>query len=287
MKLVMVHGRAQEGKDPAALKKDWMDALGYGAARANVTIPPSTVVEFPYYGDKLIALLAQLSTPLGTQINAKGPNPDADQSLRGEIIADLAVAVGITDNDIRRELGTEPIQRGPQNWGWVQATLRAIDRIPGLNSDALDLFTRDVYAYLQYPGVRGAIDAIVRASIGSEPCVLLAHSLGTIVAYNVLVKRASAPPCLRFVTVGSPLGIRGVKRKLDSPLQHPACVQQWFNAYDDRDVVALVALDARNFDVTPPIENKNNVMNFTDNRHGIAGYLADPVVARKVVELLA
>ena len=27
-------------------------------------------------------------------------------------------------------------------------------------------------------------------------------------------------------------------------------------------------------------------MNFTDNRHGIAGYLADPAVARKIVELL-
>jgi len=50
--------------------------------------------------------------------------------------------------------------------------------------------------------------------------------------------------------------------------------------------MALLALDARNFDVDPPIENKSDVKNFTDNRHGIAGYLADPVVARKLVEFL-
>jgi hypothetical protein len=47
-----------------------------------------------------------------------------------------------------------------------------------------------------------------------------------------------------------------------------------------------VPLDAKNFDVAPPIENKRDVMNFTDNRHGIAGYLADPVVAAKIVEYL-
>jgi pimeloyl-ACP methyl ester carboxylesterase len=282
MKLVMVHGRAQEGQDPVVLKKEWMDALGYGAARANVGIPPGTTVAFPYYGDRLVALLAELATPLGMEINAKGPNPDADQVLR-----DIAVAVGVTDDDVRRELAGAPTPKGPRNWEWVQATLRAIDRIPGLNSHAIDLFTRDVYAYLQYPGIRAAIDGIVRAAIGNDPCVVLAHSLGTVVAYNVLVQRDPAPPLPRLVTVGSPLGIRGIKRKLDPPLRHPACVTHWFNAYDDRDVVALVPLDARNFDVTPPVENKSDVMNFTDNRHGIAGYLADPVVARRVVELLA
>jgi hypothetical protein len=66
-------------------------------------------------------------------------------------------------------------------------------------------------------------------------------------------------------------------------LVSPPCVGQWFNAYDDRDVVALSPLDARTFNVTPPIENKSDVLNFTDNRHGIEGYLADSVVARQVV----
>ena len=77
-----------------------------------------------------------------------------------------------------------------------------------------------------------------------------------------------------------------MKRYLETPLRSPACVRDWFNAYDDRDVVALVALDDKAFDVNPRIENKGDVLNFTDNRHGIAGYLADPVVAAKIVEFL-
>jgi len=287
MNLVLVHGRAQEGKDHVALKKQWLDALAYGMSRANVSLPPGTTIEFPYYGDALANMVAQLSTPLGMDINAKGPNPDTEQDLRGEIILEMAAASGITDDDVRKELGGQPTQKGPENWEWVQAVLRAMDRVPGINSRFIDLVTRDVYVYLQYNAVRMTIDGIVNHAIDDDPCVVVAHSLGTVVTYNVLSRRNAVPAIPRLVTVGSPLGINGIKRKLDTPLRHPACVLNWFNAYDDRDVVALTALDAQNFGVTPPIENKSDVQNFTDNRHGIEGYLSDPVVAKKIVELLS
>ena len=231
-------------------------------------------------------LVRQLSTPLAIDGTARGTESDVEKRLRGEILEDLAAAMGVTRADIEYELAGQPVPRGPENWGWVQAILRAVDRIPGVNSTAIDLFTRDVYVYLSYPGVRAKIDRFVAAAFGNEPCVVLAYSLGTIVAYNVLLSRPTAPPVVRFITVGSPLGIRGIKRHLASPLRSPACVGNWFNAYDDRDVVALVALDAHSFDVSPPIQNKSDVLNFTDNRHGIAGYLADPVVAARIAEYL-
>jgi hypothetical protein len=286
MKLVMVHGRSQAGRVPAILKKEWTDALGYGLLRANKTLPAGTVVEFPFYGDELERLVQLTNTPLGIDAIAKGTQTDGDKELRGEILEDMAAALGITRADIEREYAGQPLQKGPENWEWVQAILRAVDRVPGVNSSAIDLFTRDVYVYLTYPGARATIDRMVSEAIGTEPAVVLAHSLGTIVAYNVLVKRAAAPGVARLVTVGSPLGIRAIKRHLDPPLCSPTCVGHWFNAYDNRDVVALVALDARGFNVSPAIENKADIRNFTDNRHGIAGYLADPVVAAKVVEFL-
>jgi hypothetical protein len=286
MKLVMVHGRAQAGKDPVALKKDWLDALSYGLERANSSLPAATTVEFPFYGDLLAELVKETETPLSSAINSKGPNPDGETELRGEIIAEIAVASGLSEDDIGRELGAGPTEKGPGNWEWVQAMLRAIDRVPGLNSATIDTFTRDVYVYLAYPGVRAQIDGKIADAINDEACVVLSHSLGTVVAYNVLYKRIANPsfPCL--VTVGSPLGIKAIKNRIERPLRSPQCIQQWFNAYDDRDLVALVPLDARNFDIAPPIENKSDVKNFTDNRHGIEGYLADPFVARKVAEAL-
>jgi hypothetical protein len=285
VKLVMVHGRSQEGKDVTKLKKEWLDALAYGLARASRTLPAETTVEFPYYGDLLAQLVVQTNTPLGAAINAKGPNPDTDADFRGEMLEEIAKSLGLTDADIQREL-TGPTQKGPANWEWVQATMRALDRVPGVNSEAIDLFTRDVFVYLTFPGVTRKVNGLIDAAIGDGPCVILAHSLGTVVSYNVLRGRDTTLQCPRFITVGSPLGIHAIKRYLNTPIESPACVANWFNAYDDRDFVALVPLDNRNFDVFPPIENKKDVRNFTDNRHGIDGYLADPVVAAKLAEFL-
>ena len=286
MKLVLVHGRSQENKDPRKLEKEWLDALHYGLARADLRLPASTVVAFPYFGDLLVKLVAETAVPLGPQVNFRGINPDAEPELRGKILAEIAAGAGITEADIVRELGARPIERGPGNWEWVQAVLRAVDRVPGLNSEFVDAFARDVYVYLTYPGVRAKIDMVVSDSIGSEPCVVVSHSLGTIISYNVLYGRTARVLVPRFITLGSPLGIRGIQRHVEQPLRSPPCVGHWFNAFDERDLVALRPLDHHNFGVTPPIENWGQVVNFTDNRHGIAGYLADRRVAERLVELL-
>jgi len=67
----------------------------------------------------------------------------------------------------------------------------------------------------------------------------------------------------------------------------PACVKSgWYNAYDERGVVALNPLSKKYFDITPEIENKDDVRNHTDNRHGIEGYLDDKDVAREIYEAL-
>jgi hypothetical protein len=286
MKLVMVHGRAQEGKDPEKLKQEWVDALHYGCARAQVKLPFNTIIEFPYYGDLLIDLIRKINTPLGKDINAKGSNDDTNATLRGEILMEIAAHAGITDSDVFLELGNKPIEKGPGNWEWVQAIMRTLDRIPGLNSRFIDAFTRDAFVYLSYKNVRAEIDAVVAAALGDGPCVVLSHSLGSVITYNVLRTRQADPSYPRLITVGSPLGVRAIKKYLDTPLVSPPCIKNWFNAYDDRDLVALVPLDANSFNVTPSIENKSDVQNFTDNRHGITGYLADPIVAKKIVEYL-
>ncbi len=68
------------------------------------------------------------------------------------------------------------------------------------------------------------------------------------------------------------------------PLSSPAPVAIWYNAFDTRDVVALYPLDNDNFPVQPAIENNSRVRNSTDNRHGIAGYLSDPDVAKRILD---
>jgi hypothetical protein len=117
----------------------------------------------------------------------------------------------------------------------------------------------------------------------------VAHSLGTVVAYRLLRTQAQTRgwQVPAFVTLGSPLGVTEIRRTLASaaPLRCPGGAQSWFNAMDERDVVALYPLTPRHFPLnpaTPNIENKCDVDNFTKNRHGIEGYLSDPEVARRI-----
>ena len=86
------------------------------------------------------------------------------------------------------------------------------------------------------------------------------------------------------MTVGSPLGLDAIKKRLSTPLRMPAKVQKWFNASDVRDVVALYPLDAAHFAIKPGIIKKRDTNNHTSNRHGIAGYLADPTVAQWIFD---
>ena len=52
-RLVLVHGRSQQGFDPAVLKSTWLETLKYGAAKINRTVPDQLDVAFPFYGTKL------------------------------------------------------------------------------------------------------------------------------------------------------------------------------------------------------------------------------------------
>ena len=58
---------------------------------------------------------------------------------------------------------------------------------------------------------------------------------------------------------------------------------------DERDVVALYPLDPTHFPIAPsvpPINNKQDVDNNTENHHGITGYLSDPEVAQTIYAAL-
>ena len=113
----------------------------------------------------------------------------------------------------------------------------------------------------------------------------MGHSLGSVVAYDVLRIDPRSLQVPLYVTVGSPLGVRAIRDQF-KPLRSPSAVQAWYNAFDERDVVALYALDATNFPVLPAIVNYGWVVNSTSNRHGVSGYLDDANVAGRILDAL-
>lgn len=286
-RLLFVHGRDQQGKDPKALTADWLGALKKGAKSINRTLLNDPQVSFPFYGDVLDGFAKRFAIPLTSDIQTRGEVNEDFLSFQAEMAEALRTAAGVTDAQIDQEYGPNPRQKGPLNWEWVQAILRAVDKHGGgLNSVAIERFTRDVFLYTRRAGVRDEIDKIVADRLTTDPTVIVAHSLGSVVTYNVLRSDRRALQVPLLVTVGSPLGIRAIRDQL-RPLRYPQPVTTWYNAFDPRDVVALYPLDATNFAVTPSVQNAAKVNNHTGNRHGIVGYLDDPGVVGRILDALA
>jgi hypothetical protein len=283
MRLLLVHGRAQQHQDPAKLKAGWLAALDRGLQKAGLgSLPAGIEVDFPYYGDVLDKFASQFDLPADPAVVPKGsPAFDEYRAFRSQIADEMRRRAGITDEQVRAEMGPVPAEeKGPENWGWVLATVRLLDRnFPGLSQDFIERFLRDVYLYVKRDPVRRAIDKIVADALKPDTAVVVGHSLGTVVAYNVLGAAAHKVPL--YVTVGSPLGIRAIRSTL-TPIGNPAGARGWYNAFDSHDIVALNPLDKANFDVAPAITNNGGVRNWTENRHGIDGYLDDEEVARAV-----
>lgn len=291
-KLVLIHGRSQEDKDAATLKQSWVDALDKGLQKSQVTVPlTDDGIRFPYYGNTLRDMCEGKDDI--AEVIVKGAQDAEARDLLDELLLTYLDAVGGSDEEVEAELAADPanaaIERGPQNWGWVQAVLRVIDKHTPGGKAMIALVTNDVHQYLGKDTFRTRVEAGIRGAFASkdDDYIVVSHSLGTIVAYKFL-QALSAEGGWRvplFVTLGSPLGIRAIRKRL-RPIGHPSCVGQWFNARDPDDVVALYALNSDNFGVTPAITDKSNVDNWTDNQHSIGGYLDDKEVARRIYDAL-
>lgn len=286
-RLLLVHGRGQEGQNPTALKSLWVEALKKGATAAGLSIPADVQISLPFYGDTLDRFTRESNIPLTSDVTARGGALEDEFLVFQAAVAEaVRQRAGVTEDDVDREYGENRRPRGPLNWEWVQATLRAVDKHGGgMGARAIELLTRDVFLYSTRAGVRDEIDSLVSRELTVDPTVVVGHSLGTLVTYSVMVRDTRRLQIPLLITVGSPLGIRAVRDQF-RPLRYPP-VDAWYNAFDPRDVVALYPLDGENFPVQPAIENNGTVRNHTDNRHGIVGYLDDANVAMRIINRLS
>lgn len=287
MKLVLVHGRSQQGKDPVELKNEWVTALKKGLEDQRLQLPPNIDVELPFYGDKLDEFVKIFEAGPGKDTTAKGREDQVEfLQFQGLLAEELRKRAGVSNDLVDIEYGDNPKEKGLQNMEWVQAILRALDKhIKGMSEQTLKMFTIDVFLYIKRSRVRSKIDKIVTDAFSNEPMVVIGHSLGSVVAYNALRGDSPAIKVPLYLTLGSPLGVTSIRNAL-KPLKFPGPVSAWYNAFDEEDIVALYPLDENNFPVEPAIENNNKAENDTDNKHGITGYLKIPVVAKRIYDAL-
>ena len=295
-RLVLVHGRAQQGKSEGELIEEWMGPLRETLG-ARASCLDDVEITAPFYGKRLIELLARMGDPAPEDIIVRGPaggdlvddpfyDEESYKALVGEWFDAVRETEGISEERVSEALGGEYLERGPQNWPWVLAIIRTLNRIPGLDGDMIERVLRDVWIYLERRSVRKEIDAIVAPAFDTDlPVVCLAHSLGSVVAYHI-VKGRSVGKVSNLITVGSPLGLR-ICREALAPIKHPSIVGRWFNARDRRDVVALYPLDGKHFSISPAVTHFDGVRNRTSNAHGISGYVTNAEIADEMYRALS
>lgn len=284
MRLVLIHGRDQAGRNQEKLKQSWLDALDIGLDRANLPKIKELEVVFPFYGNELAAMCDEISCK-HAEFLAKGvpKNIQVTGRLQAEILAEMLATVAPPPAGV---VAGGCLSKGLQNNALALALARAVDA-SWFAPDILAQITQDVDFYLSYPAISERINDQVCAAIGTDPCVVVAHSLGSVVAYRCLRALDRVAQVRLLVTLGSPLGLSAIRRHLTPPaLAFPLGVHAWLNARDARDIVALYELDSSAWDVEPPIENTSSIDNHQENRHGISGYLDDPTVARRIYEAL-
>lgn len=282
MRLVLVHGIAQQGKDADELKKVWLEALDVGLEKAGLGSIKKHEVILPFYGNKLAELTKLLKAPGTVQLQAKGmAAPQQFDRTEADLLQEI-LATQLVSTASRQAVTT----KGLQNSSMALAFARAADSTP-FGAALLAQFVKDVSAYLTHLRVTQQIDEIVQPAIGTERCVVVGHSLGSVVAFRILRAMGRSANVERFITLGSPLGLNTIRTLITPPaLQSPAGVKSWTNAFDPTDVVSLHPLDPSTWNVSPAIFNIPDVDNHTPNRHGIGGYLDDGRVAAAIHEAL-
>lgn len=280
MKLVLVHGRRQQDQDPDFMRQTWINAINDGLDGEG--FPEQAEVVLPFYGNLLTDLM--LGGVSGGGVVARGSDNEPDE-FEASLLLELAAILGVTDQETRALLQDQSVDRGMSNRAWVIAAARAMtNKAPWMTDAFISRFVRDVHAYLKLVHIRSAVNDLV-ASCLNERCVIVSHSLGSVVAYWVLREHEEVEVPL-FVTLGSPLGIKTIRANLPPPLIKPKSIQHWLNASDSRDPVAMHPRLERSL-LPWAIENISDIRH-EDGKdpHDVYGYLADPVIATRIRDAL-
>jgi hypothetical protein len=235
-RIVGVHGIAQEQFGRRQLLRDWSAALNDGIEAAIGRQPAEEHLDIGFYGDLFLD-----GGPVRS-ISAKGAGgafvppsePDLDflESAAQEIFSPQVLA-------------EEPETKGPP--GLPPRLLRvvaAFDR--HLDQRAGRLFVgvlQQVRRYLTEPDLQAAVHTRLVAAMTEQTRVLVAHSLGSVVALEHL-RRHPGIRVDHLVTIGSPLALRAIRDLLANPdfgtgSTGPPNVGRWVNLRDPRDPVAL------------------------------------------------
>ena len=314
-------GATEEAAFVERKKQGWLAGLAKGLVLAGLPPVGEADVRFPYYGNAFVDAIAahdkaggarpNLAPEPGAELAADAPAVAAPPTSADTLILEAAMELGYqpgretAEGDADTDLDsawTSYSQGAEINFGPIlrpkllRSALQYIARKTGATELVIERFLSDVAYYLDVEKIRDLVldivaDDVRKAAESHGSAVIVAHSLGSIVGYDLFDRLSGDVDVPLFVTTGSPLGfpvVRGALRPSRikdraAPKCKDGAAVPWLNAFDVQDFVALVH-PLRSYYGNAPLDERT--FNPSDP-HSIQDYLADPDVARPIGRALA
>ena len=299
MKVIFIHGMNQQHHSAASIRQRWLHILQKGIRKHHHDARFSYLrrhIHIPFYGDLLSrynvrnilnagTLMPQqwpsfrFRQPVQPQLPAPVPRP----GWRKPVISDLPL-LNLNDS-MNFKQKFKFITTLSKNVALRDFVL-LLNYFPSLHRSLLQKFLIETYLYLDNPGFMKEVhERIARQLNGRKPCIVIAHSLGSVIAYNHLIQHPELN-VQRFITLGSPLAFQVIQSHLPQPIVRPAAITgDWINFYSTDDFLTAFPLTQPPFQFQPAIIN-HGIRTHIYRPHDITGYLLHPQVVETILELL-
>jgi hypothetical protein len=277
--IIGIHGLDNK-PEPTLLSDWWKAAIDEGIARHGGGQKPKVRFELVYWADLVYpepADSASLSDPY-VPAEGEGPLPRGGLSVRRMTAARVREGTGRV---LAKVFKTRLAESRFKEALWT--------RMPDLHSYRKDEALRKAVQ-------QRLIERLRVARRWRRRVMLIAHSMGSIIAYDVLREAEQSLPRLRLehlVTVGSPLGLGEFGDIVERPLHVPECVVRWSNLADPKDQVArwdaFLSEDCLPNSRGVTISDRLVVNSYVNpagqpNPHKVYGYLRAPEMSELITE---
>lgn len=306
--IVLVHGIDQQQKTADTLEAEWVPALagalrlGGFAEEADRLVGKSADAR----RDVRMAFYGSMFLKGGQQGSGDGPEFTLTQKSFAEQLALewlQRIAMSASDLSARNSarialVDLEAIKGESQGLkSGIRSAIASLAQVKGLGRLGVGLVERTVKQSVAQVGIyfesqegHGQMLTAVARLIDSDTRVVIAHSLGSVIAYEALHLMGSTCSLPLFITMGSPLGVRGLiyDRVWPQPPSFPPCVVRWVNVADTNDFVSAEPDLRQAFSNGIPEHSifENHFVDNGSSAHEACRYLSKRIVGEAVGEAL-
>jgi pimeloyl-ACP methyl ester carboxylesterase len=273
--IIGIHGLNNK-PEPAILRDWWMAAINEGISRNCEGQRVDLDLVLAYWADVMYSAPVALTEVAEPYVGAGGSGPLPRAGMSVTRVAEARIQEGV--GKVLEKVFGAPV---------AEDVVR----------DAVETRVPDLHRYKHHRAKQDAVRERLRELLRSardKQIMLIAHSMGSIVAYDVLRAAGRNLPGLRiahFVTLGSPLGLTEVKEIVAAPLRVPECVARWSNFADPRDYAARwdtrLSNDYRANSAGATVSDHLVINGYVSpsgksNPHKIYGYLRTPEISELI-----